>query len=171
MARRAMFALVLAGLWFVGAAAVATTAQAYPATTCATLSVSSTSPTAGDSLAVTGANFSPNASITLDLQGPTTRLGTVTADAQGAFSTSVTLPSGTTGSHRLVASGGLTAGCSAPTVSLDIAAASTGASSGGGTAVTGVDIAAMIAVALGLIIVGVVLQRRAHARKLYTGER
>jgi hypothetical protein len=54
---------------------------------------------------VSGSGFVPNELIDLTLHTETVLLKTVQADSSGAFSTTVTLPTGVTGSHTIVATG------------------------------------------------------------------
>jgi hypothetical protein len=168
--------LVLACLAFAAlVAAPATSAAAYPPTTCATLSVSTTTPVAGATITVTGQNFNPNATIRLELHTTTYLLATVTSNSSGSFSTHVTLPSGVTGTHDLIAVGGtagMPSGCpSQPVQVLQIQGAGTsgggtGSGSGGGTAFTGVDVLAMIAGAAVLLAAGLLFARAGRRRRV-----
>ncbi|MBN9620294.1 MAG: hypothetical protein J0H43_11280, partial [Actinobacteria bacterium] len=138
------------------------TSFAYPPGTCATLSVSTTVPLPGESITVTGAHFDPNSTIALKLVPPGTTLTTVHSSSTGTFTTHVTMPSSATGNHDIVAVGGNTAagpGCPAdPAQTLYIQSTGTGGSTGapasngggGGPAMTGLDIAGLIAAALAL---------------------
>ncbi|MGI8677099.1 MAG: hypothetical protein ACR2LX_00135 [Jatrophihabitans sp.] len=196
MKLRALVAIALAGI-ALALFGPAPSAVAYPVATCSTLSVSTTTPNPGETITVTGNNFRPNTSVQLVLRAHTGSSGfvelkglqadaqdsllkTVRTDAQGSFSTTVTLPSSaTSGGYDLVATTGFeTAGqCSgSPLVSLTIGAANAGpagnnggTNGGGGTAFTGVNILIMLIVAGALIGTGVALNRRSNSRKLHTG--
>lgn len=164
---RAILALVFASVGLmVAVAPAATAAGPYPPSTCRTLSVSTTTPLEGGSLTVTGENFAPNAQVRIELHTTVSVLATVTSDGNGSFSTSVTLPAGVTGTHRIVAVGGNVAGCPDKSVEITIQANGgtngngTGGGSNGGTAFTGVDIALLLAIAAGLLGIGVLLNRR-----------
>ncbi len=148
-------------------------ASAYPATTCASISVSATSPVAGTSITVTGEGFTPGVALTLvleaqpDTQGHST-VGHVTASAGGTFVFTLVVPPNS-GLHNLVAIGdALTSLCPAdPFASLDIRAASTGTSSGG-LASTGSDVLGVLGLAVVLIAAGTlatVSGRRKRSRR------
>lgn len=188
MKLRATLAIALAGA-FLALVGPVTSAVAYPASVCSTLSVSTTNPNPGESITVTGAAFLPNASVHLVLKPgannsttATYDLKTVVASATGAFTTSVTLPTATVnqGNFDLKATTGADTSNNCPPdpfATLDFGAATAGGggggsgsgSNGGGTAFTGVNVALMLVVAAGLIGGGVVLNRRSRA-KLYTGQ-
>lgn len=166
----AMLAALGALLTLLAGPAGTPAAQAYPASTCATLSVSTTHPQVGASLVVTGAAFAPRATIRLELHTKVYALATVHSDADGAFSTRVTLPAGVHGRHLIVAVGGAVASCPAdPYQALSIqtggtTVTGTGSSSGnGGLASTGLDVALLLLIAALLIGVGVALNRRRPA--------
>jgi hypothetical protein len=158
----------------------AVTALAYPPTICPTLSVSTTNPLPGQTIAVTGTNFEPQASVKLELRSPVRVLKTVKSDGSGSFATSVKLPAGVTGKHTLVAVGGGStggAGCGIdPFQTLNIqnngggnssasTGTSTGTNGGGGTAFTGLDVLALIAAAVVLVGAGVMLNVSGKRRK------
>ncbi len=164
---RAILALVFASVGLmVAVAPAATAAGPYPPSTCDNLSVSTTTPLEGASITITGENFAPNASIRLELHSAVSTLATVRSDGNGAFSVRVTLPAGVTGTHQIVPVGGLVAGCPQKSVTITIQANGgtngngTGGGSNGGTAFTGVDIALLLAIAAGLLGIGVLLNRR-----------
>lgn len=59
---------------------------------------------AGDLIAVTGAGFGPNETVTIELHSDPVTLATVTTDASGAFTASGTIPADTAaGDHSIVA--------------------------------------------------------------------
>ena len=77
------------------------------------ISVSSTTPCAGDDLTVKASGFAPKTAVTLEIDSPANTLGVTTCDAKGQINTIVKLPaSGPTGAHQLllvgVAPGGRT---------------------------------------------------------------
>jgi hypothetical protein len=174
---RTLLALVVASIGLL-IAAPAASAVAYPPTTCPTLSVSTTTPLAGATITVTGSNFTPGANITLELHTTTYVLAHVTASASGAFSASVTMPAGVTGAHDIVATGGASVpGCPAsPVQAIDLQAGAqatgvAGGGGGGGTAFTGVDVLLLLAVAGGLVAIGVAFNSGGkRRRRLYPNE-
>jgi hypothetical protein len=154
-------------------------AQAYPVTTCATLSVSTTNPVVGAKITVTGQNFDANHTVKLVLKSKTYFLVKVTTDASGAFSVQVQLPAGVTGHHEIVAIGGSPNGNGCPPDPIQIihihggapesgpSNGQSGASTsqpGGPTAFTGLDIGALLAAAALLIAAGVLFTRRGRNR-------
>lgn len=177
MRLRAIIALAAAGA--VGMLFAAGTAQAaaqYPPTVCATLSVSTTHPLPGEAITVSGVNFEPNHAVHLVLRPPSYALGTVNSDAQGSFTTSVKLPDGVYGAHKIVATSGASNSASCPgdpTVTVHIqnpggTTAGLGGGSGhhGGTSFTGFDGLLVVIAAAVLIVVGAALNRggkRRHA--------
>lgn len=165
------------------AATLGTGAHAYPVTTCSTLSLSTQHVRPGQAITVTGSAFEPKVTVHLVLRpepagaagsgaaASDSDLGTATTDATGSFTTKVTVPGTATddGAYQIIATTGATAGgnCPAdPSQTLDLAASganggvAAGSNSGSGTAFTGLDVAALLAVALGLVGTGVVLTRR-----------
>ncbi|GER22930.1 hypothetical protein NCCP1664_14270, partial [Zafaria cholistanensis] len=72
------------------------TVKAAPAVT-----VSSGEVTAGDEVTVTGAHFTPDATVRIELDG--TALGTATVDDLGAFTYTATIPVSTTAGARTIA--------------------------------------------------------------------
>lgn len=168
-----MIALAFTSLALVLAGPVSS-AVAYPATTCPTLSVSTTTPLPGETITVTGAKFAANATIRLELHSSVTVLATVTSSATGTFSVDVKLRAGVTGNHDLVAIGGDTdaPGCPANPIqvltiqTLTSSGSNGGGSNGGGTAFTGVDVLGLLAAAGLLISAGVLFNRRGSAKRV-----
>lgn len=171
---RAIVALSAVAVAALFAPAAANAAALYPPTVCATISVSTTNPLPGESIVVSGVDFLANASVQLELQPPGSVLKTVTSDSSGSFSTSVKLPDGVTGRHRVVATSGApnSASCpSDPFVILNIQKHGTegsSASTGGhhGTSFTGVDVLLVLLAAALLIAAGAALTmggKRKHA--------
>jgi hypothetical protein len=99
--------LILVALTFTTMASLATSAQAAPYAHAATIALGSQVACASES--VRGSGFTAG-SVALSLQSGTASLSSVTADANGNFSTTVALPSGIDGTHTIVAAqGGVTA--------------------------------------------------------------
>ena len=76
--------------------------------TSTTVPVKAGAPTveAGQTMTVTGNGWKPGSTVTILLTGSSTPLGTATADANGAFSATVTIPSDTpAGTHTITISG------------------------------------------------------------------
>lgn len=69
------------------------------------LQVSPASPIAGQPVTVSGSGFAPLAPVVVGVYSTPRMLGTVTADARGAFSVTFTMPADLTGAHHLVAAG------------------------------------------------------------------
>ncbi|WP_457025656.1 hypothetical protein [Geodermatophilus sp. SYSU D01119] len=93
--------------------------------------------TAGRAVTLTGSGYLPDSTVTLVVYSTPTVLGTVVTDGNGAFSTTVTLPSGlASGAHTLVASGVDPAG-NPRALALPVTVAATGAAAGGGSAGSG----------------------------------
>jgi LPXTG-motif cell wall-anchored protein len=104
ISRRAGAALVPAAViatMMLGASA----ASAAPYTTAASVSVSPSNPCIEDELRVSGLNFAAGERIALDLHSDTERLGTVSADGDGSFATTVDLPDDAIGDHFITATG------------------------------------------------------------------
>ena len=136
--RRSMAASFLAALTgcvaLAGVFAAPAGAQVYPPNRCSlALSVSAAIP--GQTIITGSANCSPGfaagATVEITLESDPVHLATVTADAEGQFSTPVTIPAGATlGSHSVVATG---RGASGPTIraGLMIMSSTAGAREGG----------------------------------------
>lgn len=171
---RALLALavVALGLTLVAPAGVAqAAATAYPPTTCATISVSTTHPSVGAKITVSGLNFVPNHKVKLVLHSKTYFLVSVNSNAAGAFSVEVQLPANVFGHHEIIAIGGSPNGHGCPPDPIQIihihGAVPSGTSTshpGGPTAFTGLDIGALLAAAALLILAGVLFTRRGRRR-------
>lgn len=165
---RALLVTVLAAvLTFVGLSGQGALAAPYPPPVCGQLSVSTTTPYAGEAIVVSGTGFFANKTFDLVMRPDTTDLGKVTSNSGGSFSRSVTLPSGIKGSHYIYADGDVSA-CPVDPAPLEIqaAAAVSAPSSRGGLAFTGFDILGFIALALGLVGVGAVFARSGRRRRV-----
>ncbi len=95
-------------LAFVSAFAVLSLGFAAPAfaygPNAPTLSSNSSSVSPGGTLTVTGNNFTPGATVTIDLYSTPVQLATTTATGSGSFSVAVMIPSNTVpGAHTIVA--------------------------------------------------------------------
>lgn len=96
----ALVLVLFLGLW-----AAPATAQTYPPNG-ATCGVSDTNLAAGDTVTVTGSNWQAGSTVILTLQPEGIKLGEATVDANGNFSTTVTIPASIqAGSHSIVCSG------------------------------------------------------------------
>lgn len=162
MKLRALMALALAVLGVAIVRPVAS-ASAYPATTCPTLGVSTTTPAPGESITVTGSDFDAHTSVTLLLDRSSTVLGTAHTDGTGSFTTHVTMPDGVTGNHLIEAKGAQTQ-CPADPVQIFPGHAATGPGApdtgGPGTAFTGLDIVGLLLLAAALLGTGAAVHRR-----------
>ena len=95
----------------------------------ATIATSSTSAAQGSPVTVTGTGFGAGEKVALELHSAVIPLGEATTDADGSFSTTVTVPADAPeGSHELVATGAVSQ--RSASVALTVTAA--GASGGGG---------------------------------------
>ncbi len=114
------------------------------------------SATPGQTIVLKGDGYAPYSSITLAIYSSPTVLGTVTADADGAFAKSVTVPAGlATGTHSLVASGVDKTG-TVRALRLDITVAASG--SGGGLPVTGPAVVWLIVGGFALTLAGIAMR-------------
>ncbi|MDL5352348.1 hypothetical protein [Microbacterium sp. zg-YB36] len=129
----------------------------------ASISLSSTSLTAGGSFRLTGSGFTPGEKIEVTLHSDPIAVGTLTADAAGAVSGSLTVPAAApSGAHRIVAVGadsGLEA-----SVDVTVSAAGALAITGGTLAAGG---AALGGVLLLLIGAALLIKRRRHTQAVF----
>lgn len=152
-------------------------AQVYPPNQCSlALSVSAAIP--GQTIVAGSANCSPGfaagATVEITLESDPVHLATVRADADGQFSTPVTIPADATpGSHSVVATGQGASG-STPTIraGLTVMSGTAGAraeGAAGGLPFTGSDSLPLVWIALALLTVGtafvLAVRRRAQARR------
>jgi hypothetical protein len=168
-----------------GLGVTAAAAATYPPTTCATISVSTTQARPGQTISVTGKEFQANVTVRLYLTpsadypgtvsaakpaGSSVLLASVTTDANGTFSADVTMPLDARG-HQILSADGPGKVCPADPIQINVSAGAGGGSSapgggGGPPAMTGVDVALLIGVALALLAAGVLFTqggRRKHA--------
>jgi len=139
-------------------------AASYPPITGTGLTVSTTTPTQGQTIEVGGAKYGANETVTLTIGGIS--VGTATTDSSGAFDPAVVVPLTLIGAQPLTGVG-VTSGATA-SLTLTILAATAGSgSSGSGLAFTGTQIAGALGLAVVLLAVGAgfVLagRRRRHA--------
>ncbi|MFN2559716.1 MAG: hypothetical protein ABR571_00240 [Jatrophihabitans sp.] len=162
--------LTMLAVLAVGLAAPAAAKQGgYPPGMCAQLSVSTTAPSPGQEILVTGSGFDANRTVTLVLHSPTATLGTATTGSAGNFAVRVTIPDSISGAHLLTVEGG-SAGCPAAGIQLFVqppgVAAVEAHSPSGAPAATGVGIAAGLALALALIVGGLLFARAGRGRTI-----
>jgi hypothetical protein len=152
-------------------------AQVYPPNQCSlALSVSAAIP--GQTIIAGSANCSPGfaagATVTITIESDPVYLGTATADANGQFSTPVTIPEDTPlGRHTVVATGrradGSTPATGAGLMIMSGTADARAEGAAGGLAFTGSDSLPLVWIALALLTVGtafvLAVRRRAQARR------
>ena len=156
-------------------------AQVYPPNRCS-LALSASAAVPGQTIVAGSANCSPGfaarARVVITLESDSVQLATVTADANGQFSTPVTMPEeAAIGGHTVVASGE-EADRSTRTISAGVTIMSTPAGarapgSTGALAFTGSDSLPLVWIALALLTVGtafvLAVRRRAQARRSLSG--
>jgi len=144
---------------FAGPSSAASTP--YPPPTCASISVSSTVVSPGEAITVDGSGFVAGATVHI-LFDSTTVLATASADANGEFSVSVTMPTDATGNHTISADG-QAVNCPADPIQIEF---QVGPGSGSHTpATTGFDIFIMVAAAGVLLASGLILMRGGRRRR------
>lgn len=140
----------------------------YPPTQCATLSVSTTTPRAGEAMTVSGSGFTAGEQVTLELHSTTRVVGTATVRADGTFTTQITIPKDMYGRHLLLAVGGQPS-CSVDPITLEIQASAVAGEhigpSGDGLSSTGVQIALLLAIAAIALAAGVALVRAGRQKR------
>jgi len=143
-------------------------AQAYPPTGCpGSLSVSTTTPLAGETITVTGTGFTPGAQVHLVMHTKVYDLGTFTANAQGSFTAQVTLPDNVFGKHLVIATSGAPHIQQCPGDPIQIhGPGGVNSSPGGhhGTSGTGVDVAIILLTAAALLGIGFAVARGGKRR-------
>ncbi|MDZ8170715.1 metallophosphoesterase family protein [Microbacterium xanthum] len=120
--------------------------------TAATLTLSSGTVAAGGTLSLTGSGFEPGAELRVELHSTPQVLGAVTADAAGAFASTVTIPASTeTGTHTVRVFAG----------DDELASAEIEVTAAGALAATGGTFWALgLFLAVALVSVGLLLRRR-----------
>jgi hypothetical protein len=137
-------------------------AEAAPYGGSSSAQVSDRTPAAGQSVVVSGVGFAPNSKVVVTIEPGSAVLATLTADATGAVTGTVTIPAGTSGDAKLVLKG-VTASGAAVSASMAIVVGS----AGGGLPTTGSNTEPMVmwalaAVAAGGVLVLTVTRRRRH---------
>jgi titin len=131
--------------------------------------------TAGSRTTLTGTGFAANTPVTIGIYSTPQVLTTTLSDSSGAISAEVTIPTGYTGAHGLVALGLGPDQNTLRALTLRITIADTPTSptspTGGGLAVTGPALTATIGLALALLVVGAaaVIAVRRRRPRLTTG--
>jgi hypothetical protein len=138
----------------------------YPPAVCSTLAISTTTPHPGQTMVITGTGFKPGSTVTLLLHSDPTPIGSATVKADGTFTANVTLPPKLYGPHLITASGGSPT-CPVDPLQVDIQkpAGPPTPSSNNPLPFTGVDILGALAIALALITLGLLLNRRGGRRR------
>lgn len=158
--------LVLSGTALLAPAGAATPSP-YPPPVCAQLSVSSTVVHPGQTITVAGTAFAPNTALTLIMESTPVVIGHVTTDSAGAFSTQVTIPANASGAHKITVQGD-TSGCPVQAIQVQVNGVEATQASRGGLSFTGVHIAELLALALGLVGIGVAVNRAGHRRQRHS---
>jgi hypothetical protein len=141
-------------------------AATYPPTTCATISVSTTTPNPGQTITVTGEQFKAGVHVTLTMTPYGITLAKVTTDSDGKFSAQVTMPLDARG-HQLIHADGQAKNCPADPIQITVQGngnGNGGGGNGGPPAMTGVDIALLTGVALALLVAGLLFARSGRRR-------
>jgi LPXTG-motif cell wall-anchored protein len=171
MRMRASGAAVVFAVGAAGVALLAGAATAAPYTNGPTQSISTSNPEPGGKVSVSGGGMVANEQVAIELHSTPVLLKAVQADANGAYSAEVKLPTDATCSHELVAVGKT----SGRTVTTDIVIGDpahcpelnggAGSGAGGGLPKTGAQVAGIALLGAALIGGGVTLRRRAKAEK------
>jgi hypothetical protein len=132
-------------------------------------SLSSTSPTPGQTIHVHGNGFAPSSSVAVvETCGSTANtIGTLTASADGTVDGDVVLPASTPTGTCAISLTGTNPDGSPRTLdfSVTVAATQSASSSGGSLPFTGAVVGPMIAAAVGLVMIGVSLVTSARRRR------
>jgi len=102
--KRLITALVALGAMLVAGLAAAVSSTAAPYAHHVTCSVNVSNPSEGGTITIQCTGGHHNVDLTITLHSKPVPLGTVTTDASGNATTSVTLPAGITGHHTLIIS-------------------------------------------------------------------
>lgn len=155
---RRILTVVVAGCALLGLAAAPALAQYPPAAP--SLAVSATVVTPGDPLTVSGSGWLPASEVTLTFLSSPVVLGTATTDANGAFTTQVTIPADASPGRHTIRATGL--GPAGQPRTVDVAITVAGAADRDGVVVipdrglprTGSGALASLVAAGGLLVVG-----------------
>lgn len=131
---------------------LAPTVEAAPYGGAGSAQVSDRTPAPGQSVVVSGVGFAPNSKVVVTIEPGSTVLATLTADATGVVSGTVTIPAGTSGDAKLVLKG-VTASGAAVSASMAIVVGSSSA----GLPTTGSNTEPMVMWALAAVAAGGVL--------------
>ena len=129
---------------------------------CAEVLVSSTVVPPGGQLGVAGTNFTPGVHLTIEWHSTVVILGHVTVDANGDFSTTVTVPANAVGNHIITVTGD---GEVCPIDPIQVTSHGTGGKHAHRPSRTGVAIASLLILAACLVLVGSVLNASSKKRK------
>jgi hypothetical protein len=155
------------------AAAGACNADAYPPSPHATIMSSTTTPAVGETIEASGTHYCPNEDVQLTLDGAD--VGTAHTDAQGAFDPPVVVnKAGSALQLCGIGASGLADDRDCITLNTRAAAAAgdgngTGTGSGnagGGTALTGLDVAGLVALGVVLLVGGAALVATSRRKRL-----
>jgi hypothetical protein len=114
---------------------------------------------------LTGTGFAANTPVTIGIYSTPQVLTTTLTDSTGAFSAQVTIPTGYTGAHTLVATGLGPDQATLRTLTLPITIAASATGSTGGLAITGPAVPATIAAGLALLAIGAVAVTAVRRRR------
>ena len=163
--RKALTALSLAAALAVFVGPAVAQAQSYPPSG-ESLTVSDSRVVVGESITISGGGADPGATVRFILHSDPVSLGSTTADSSGNFSAAVTIPSGTSaGTHTITA---VSNGVTLATISVVVAAGSSGSSSSGDLPFTGSSTLPGIGIGVGLIALGsslLLLSRRRRSQR------
>jgi hypothetical protein len=136
----------------------------YPPTVCPTLSISTTTPHPGEAITITGKGFVPGDTITLVFDSADHPLGTAHVADDGTFSVNVTMPSGVTGNHLIIAQGS-SDNCPVDPIQVFFPGSGVGGKTTGGLSNTGANVLLGVSLGLALLVAGFALNRGATARR------
>jgi len=138
------------------AAGVCDASRSYPPAPDATVQVSTTNPYAGEKVKVSGIHYCPNEDVDITIAGQ--HVGTGHTDGNGTFDPHVTVP-GPAGDKQVCGIGASGLSSDQDCLIIDVRAKGTtnqpATTGGGGTAMTGVEIALLGVLALVLVLAGV----------------
>jgi 5'-nucleotidase len=163
--RKALTAFALAAALAVVVGPAVAHAQDYPPVS-EDLTVSDSTVVPGQSITISGSGAEPNSTVSIYLFSAPILLGTTTADGDGTFSATVTIPAGVSpGTHTLRAIQG---GEVLASVALVVVGSGSGGSSGSDLPFTGGTTLPGIGIGVGLIAVGstlLLLSRRRRSQR------
>jgi hypothetical protein len=154
----AMFGMIIAMVAF------ALPANAAPYATQPTTSVSNGAPTAGSAITFCGQGFAPGETVTVTLDNGTT-YPSVTADASGAFCTTIVLGANLSGNHAITARGVTSGRTSSTAITVQGVSASAATTTSGGLAFTGAAVIGLGALGGALLVGGAIMVVAGRRRK------